>query len=640
MTFLRVGLAILCMLALGAAAQDAPGTAPAAGEESQDLTADGKVRITKQDDLPRHTYEVPGTVTELLSSPEDFAALARQVRADIETDLETYEIEDATALKTYHNLLMTLDVVAQDYDAALQHVERIRALEDKPAARMTAGLTLESRVAAIRAAGGPEVTPEFREVFRREYRSRVEALPWGTVQDHLQATKGQLEMLSRNLLLGVVQQQIDPAVKNAGHLSLTTVQQVAGIYWLLNGGLDTSEDVITVLDDVIEANREEKRDIWTERSVDLAGEEDLAPVLIAIWDTGLDPEVFAGRVWTNEAEVIDGEDNDGNGFVDDRHGVAYDTDWRKTTEILYPMDAATRDAGELEADFKGYSDLQSAVESPEAAALRQRWSEMEPDQVKSIVEDLGHYTLYCHGTHVAGIAVEGNPAATILAARLTADVRMMPDPPTMEKVKRGAQAYRDVIDYFKDAGVRVVNMSWVVPRSSFEQELEMHGIGDDAEERKAMAREMFEVGRKALYEAMRDAEEILFVGGAGNSDNDVTFDEFYPPMFDLPNLLIAGAVDQAGDATSFTSFGSTVNVYSNGFEVDSYVPGGNRMKLSGTSMASPNVVNLAAKLFALEPSLTPAEVAALIVEGADERQEGDRTLRIINPARTVALLEQ
>ena len=55
-------------------------------------------------------------------------------------------------------------------------------------------------------------------------------------------------------------------------------------------------------------------------------------------------------------------------------------------------------------------------------------------------------------------------------------------------------------------------------------------------------------------------------------------------------------MDQAGEATTFTSFGPTVNVYSNGFEVDSYVPGGDRLKFSGTSMASPNVVNLAAEL--------------------------------------------
>jgi subtilisin family serine protease len=57
---------------------------------------------------------------------------------------------------------------------------------------------------------------------------------------------------------------------------------------------------------------------------------------------------------------------------------------------------------------------------------------------------------------------------------------------------------------------------------------------------------------------------------------------------------------------------------------------------SGTSMASPNVVNLAAKLFALDPALTPEQVVALIRRGADASADG--RLHVINPKATVALL--
>jgi hypothetical protein len=57
-------------------------------------------------------------------------------------------------------------------------------------------------------------------------------------------------------------------------------------------------------------------------------------------------------------------------------------------------------------------------------------------------------------------------------------------------------------------------------------------------------------------------------------------------------------------------------------------------------MASPNVVNLAAKLIALDPSLTPEEVVALIVEGSDEVREGDAVMRIIHPRRSAELLER
>ena len=108
-------------------------------------------------------------------------------------------------------------------------------------------------------------------------------------------------------------------------------------------------------------------------------------------------------------------------------------------------------------------------------------------------------------------------------------------------------------------------------------------------------------------------------------------------MKDLPNLLVVGAVDQAGNEASFTSFGPAVTVYAKGLDVESYIPGGERMKGSGTSAAAPNVTNLAAKLIALDPSLTPAEVAKLIRDGCDLSADG--RFRLINPKRSVQLLE-
>jgi subtilisin family serine protease len=129
------------------------------------------------------------------------------------------------------------------------------------------------------------------------------------------------------------------------------------------------------------------------------------------------------------------------------------------------------------------------------------------------------------------------------------------------------------------------------------------------------------------------------VTSAGNADSDNAFEEFLPSSFDLPNIVSVGAVDQAGDETSFTSFGK-VDVYASGFQVESYVPGGDRLPFSGTSMSSPNVVNLAAKLLAVDPSLTPAELRRLIEAGCDEHVTGDRTVRLINPKRSLELLAQ
>ena len=57
-----------------------------------------KTPVKSLDDLPRHTYKIPGSVSELLKSDEQFTALAKAVRADLEADLAKYQIEDAATL--------------------------------------------------------------------------------------------------------------------------------------------------------------------------------------------------------------------------------------------------------------------------------------------------------------------------------------------------------------------------------------------------------------------------------------------------------------------------------------------------------------------------------------------------------------
>ena len=249
------------------------------------------------------------------------------------------------------------------------------------------------------------------------------------------------------------------------------------------------------------------------------------------------------------------------------------------------------------------------------------------------------YANYSHGTHVAGIAAAGNPAARLLTARITFDHRIIGDRPTIAQAYKRSYAAVRTVDYFVEQGVRVVNMSWGGSLAGIEAALEQTGAPGTAEERRALARRIYDIGYKALQEAMRDAPGVLFVIAAGNSDNNVDFDEVYPSSIKLPNVMVAGAVDQAGDETSFTSFGNS-DVYSNGFEVDSFVPGGARLKFSGTSMAAPNVTNLAGKLWALHPGLSVAQVRQLIIDGADDRVAGDRSYKLLNPKRTLELAAQ
>jgi subtilisin family serine protease len=277
------------------------------------------------------------------------------------------------------------------------------------------------------------------------------------------------------------------------------------------------------------------------------------------------------------------------------------------------------------------------VDSEEASALRKRLATLEQDEVKDFLESLSLYGNYAHGTHVAGIAVEGNPFIRIVVARMTYGHTTIPEEPTIELARAEAVAVRETIDYFKANGVRAVNMSWGGSLRSIEEALEAHNAGGSVEGRRKLAREIYSIGDTALRESIKEASDILFITSAGNSDNDVKFDEFYPSSYDYPNLLTVGAVDQAGDETSFTSLGK-VDIYANGFEVESYVPGGNRIKFNGTSMSSPQVLNLAAKLLAIDPSLSTAQLRRLILDGSDEKALEDRTIRLMNPAASVALI--
>ncbi len=166
---------------------------------------------------------------------------------------------------------------------------------------------------------------------------------------------------------------------------------------------------------------------------------------------------------------------------------------------------------------------------------------------------------------------------------------------------------------------------------------EANGAGGTSEERRKISREIFEIQLEAITDAIKAAPEVLFVVSSGNSDNDAEFSDMYPSGIDLPNILTVGAVDQAGEETSFSTFGSNVDVHANGFEVPSYVPGEQILNFSGTSMASPNVSNLAAKLLAVHPDLTIAQVVSLITLAADRSEDG--RINLINPKRSFKLLE-
>ena len=589
------------------------------------VAAQDKIPVKSADDLPRHTYKIAGSATELLKSDEQSAALAKQVRADVEADLAKYQIDDASTLQKYYNVLLGLDMLEARYDAAVKGIAKLRDLESKEAKKLTTGLVAEAIIAAREKAGQDEA--KFRAAFKAHLTETVSRLPWDIVANEIEQRKGNAEIMSEDLLMGMVQSSLDPVVaKTKGEVGADIAQQLMGLRFALKINIPLKAEVVEVYQGAIDAHKVTKKDIWGERAVTLTEDQKLTPVVVAIWDSGVDTKIFEKQLWADPKQP-------------DKHGLAFDIDSNPTPDLLHPLDALNSKPEEVVAHMKGFMDLQSAVDSPEAAAVKKFIGGLKGEEVKKFIEDLGLFGNHSHGTHVAGIAADGNPFIRLLVGRITFDYHMIPVCPTLERSRKSAAAEQTMVDFFKQNGVRVANMSWGGDRKSIETDLEKNGVGETAEKRAEMAREMYKIERDGLYEALKSAPDILFITAAGNADNDVEFDEVIPSGFDLPNVLVVGAVDQAGEPTNFTSFGKTVKVYASGFEVDSYIPGGKRMKFSGTSMASPNVANLAAKLLALDPALTPAQVIDLIKKGAD-KAEGKKPMLLINPKRTVELLKK
>ncbi len=583
--------------------------------------AGAKPRIEKAADLPRFSYAISGKLEDIVRSPERFAPLAAQIRRDTNAVLDGYDIPDKATQRGLITTLALLDFLDGRYADAQRRAASLRALEDKPADKLLAGLRLE--VMSRAAAADGLNTEAYRKAVEAGLTQALAGMPYPLIANDIKEAKAGAELIGEALVLGRPREVWQPIVDASGKLSSDFAPGLVGVRFALVATLPLKATLVDTYGRYLAAHQVTKADIWAARDVALPPGRPYTPVRIAVWDSGVDTALYGPQVL---------RDAQGRPAL-----IAFDKYSRPASGELMPLPPALRaKLPQMAARTKGFSDLQSNIDSPEASAVKQYLSTLPPAQSKPALEEISLAGTYEHGTHVAGIALAGNPYARLVVGRIEFGWTLKPDPcPSVEQAQADARASRAYVDFFKREGVRVVNMSWGGSVKGVESDLEQCGIGKTPEERKALARRLFDIGAKALTDAFASAPDILFVTAAGNSDSDASFVEDIPAGIVLPNLLAVGAVDQAGDEASFTSYGPTVKVDANGYQVVSNLPGGERVALSGTSMASPQVANLAAKILALKPAMKPPEVIRLIVETADTSADGRRHL--INPKQALTL---
>ena len=368
---------------------------------------------------------------------------------------------------------------------------------------------------------------------------------------------------------------------------------------------------------------------WSERKIDFPKQQELTPVLVAVWDTGVDLSTFKKQaLWHNPSEKIDGTDTDGNGYVDDLHGIAFDLEEKPVPSQLMPRIDELSDEGlaELAIEFKGNRDFILGIQSEAAKTAIEKFRSYDKEGNSRAVRHLNWFGEYSHGTSMAQVCIKGNPVIRILPIRQ--QFSHSPPIPTVECYQRRAEAYAAAVQYMKDNSVRVANLSWSRWPKFFDKIVLDHKLFDSEEERKKLAEQLFEIERKALQTALSDAPEILFVVAAGNLGGTPRNGSI-PQSLGLPNVISVGAADKKGDRV-LTAQNTIVDVFAHGHNVIAKTVGGMEYRAMGTSVATAQVTNLASSLLAVNEKLTPAELKAIMVETSTPNEK-DSATRLIHP---------
>ena len=603
---------------------------------------DDRIPVRTADDLPRHTHTVQGKSLDILRDRKTMDRLVDALLADALADLRKYRIEDVATLMAYYDRIALAYDYKGDFKQAIAFSDKAKALMTKEEEKAMSGITRQARIAARLAAGSDEAAYLAR--FREELRIIVAGLPFELVKDNLIARRNQGRMLTKKMVEASFTAGLDPLLENAkGDISDGLAEQLVGAWFTLNVQLPLVAIIGEVCGERIDANAamQGSDDRWTPRLVTLDASAKATPVVMGIWDSGVDTSLYPRNLWTNPREQPNGVDDDGNGFVDDLHGIAFGLDRRPTVGPLSSIDGLRGgNKAQLMEFIVAQADRAAGVLNDRVKAYEAFLRDLKAEDRSAFGDDMSLIDQYAHGTHVAGVAVAGNPFARIVHVSELWPWKEIPDEaPTVEFGKRWGDSERRAVEYLKRSGARVVNMSWRVPRSGFEADLTAKGVGASPAERAEMARKIFAEIRSALEEAIRGAPDILFIAGSGNEDNDVDFAEYVPAGLRLPNLITVGAVNAQDRFTDFTSTGKGVELYANGYRIRSQIPGGETVEFSGTSMAAPQVTNLAAKMLALRPEMTPAQVVAAMRENA-EPVPGQAGRFIVNPKRTIEALQR
>jgi subtilisin family serine protease len=127
---------------------------------------------------------------------------------------------------------------------------------------------------------------------------------------------------------------------------------------------------------------------------------------------------------------------------------------------------------------------------------------------------------------------------------------------------------------------------------------------------------------QALADAIEAANQagILFVAASGNDSKNTDSSANYPSNYTSENVVSVASSDDRDQLSSFSNYGrTTVDLASPGSSILSTVPNNGYQSFSGTSMATPYVVGVAALLKAQFPTIDHVSLKYRLMGGVDAK---------------------
>jgi subtilisin family serine protease len=376
---------------------------------------------------------------------------------------------------------------------------------------------------------------------------------------------------------------------------------------------------------------------------------------IAVIDSGTDTDHadFAGKIWMNPGEIANNSrDEDRNGYQDDVYG------WNFAEQNNLVIDRSY--LGTFSEDPHKFIEIQGKSFLGQATEEEKAWVN-EKRKDPAFIKEMGKFGNFVHGTHVAGITVEGVDAAKILSVKIIPTEVKLPGQKQFENLDAGGRekALHAALDALAKVQMSVLgeafNYVWEhkadIANGSFGTgRAQLRPITDiiyrvvffkkptEAQSIKTanyMMNKLIHFGT----EIVKAAPDTLFVFAAGNSGLNNDKVPTSPTNIQADNVLSVAATYKYNFIAPFSNYGSKmVDVAAPGMLIHSQIPGGQYLKVSGTSQAAPYVARIAGQIKDSNKNLSPKEIKAIIMGTVDKKDflaKKVKTNGIVNLNRAV-----